>query len=112
MRKSVPVIPPYVPEATMFDNSSSVFFHQYRITRHSIDRYAERMGGNLDAMLNSLQNAWLLHSDSPRMRLGVRRSVYVCEKAGGWCLCDGKAVFVIHPEQNRQVVVTTLSLRA
>lgn len=105
-------IPVFCREATMSSRQGNVNFLQYRITRHSIERYTERTGGDLGDMLMALKSAWLLCADHPGLRRAIRWSIQTSDESGGWCLTDGKAVFVIKPDGDRHVVVTTLSLNA
>ncbi|EJJ4276330.1 hypothetical protein NI431_004998, partial [Salmonella enterica] len=41
------------------DLSDSVYYRNYRLTSHSIERYIERVGGDLGNMIADLDSSWL-----------------------------------------------------
>lgn len=90
--------------------SGCVCYRHYLITRHAIDRYIERIGGDLGNMIADLDNAWLF--DTSRKRL--TRSMCACiarhERRGGWAITNGRAVFIIRPTLHQHVIVTTLRM--
>lgn len=96
------------PLEPVMDLSDSVCYRNYRLTRHAIERYIERIGGDLGNMIADLDNSWLFDAGNKRAPRKVSASVYKCEQSGGWALTNGNAVFIVMPEDKRHVIVTTL----
>lgn len=99
------------PTEPVMRQSDSVYYRQYRITRHAIERYIERIGGDLGNMIADLDDSWLFNIDRKRVNRKVASSVYRNEQNGGWALTNGNAVFIVRPEDKRHVIVTTLLMR-
>lgn len=88
--------------------SGAICYRNYRLTRHSIDRYIERIGGDLGNMIADLDNSWLFDTGNKRAARKVSASVYKREQNGGWALTNGNAVFIVTPRDKHHVIVTTL----
>ncbi|EDQ2390010.1 hypothetical protein RU50_000910 [Salmonella enterica subsp. enterica] len=95
------------PTEPVMRQSDSVYYRQYRITRHAI----ERIGGDLGNMIADLDNSWLFNVARKRVNRKVASSVCRNEQNGGWALTNGNAVFIVRPENERHVIVTTLLMR-
>ncbi|ELD4017634.1 hypothetical protein QI600_003475 [Salmonella enterica] len=96
------------PVEPVMDLSDSVYYRNYRLTRHAIERYIERIGGDLGNMIADLDGSWLFDASNKRAARKVSASVYKSEQSGGWALTNGNAVFIVMPEDKRHVIVTTL----
>lgn len=103
-------IPTYVPEARM-DLSDSVYYRHYRITVHAIDRYIERIGGDVGNMIADLEDAWVFDINRKGLLRRLCASVARCERSGGYALSNGNAIFIVKPGAQRHAIVTTLLVR-
>lgn len=88
--------------------SGCVQFRHYMVTVHAIERYIERIGGDVGNLILDLKNALFDVS-----KKGIPRSLYAsvarCEREGGYGLRHDKAIFLIKPKARQHVIVTTLS---
>lgn len=91
-------------------SSGDVYYRHYRITSHAIDRYIERIGGDLGNMIADLDNAWLFDTTSKRLARRICACIARHERKGGWALTNGKAIFIISPRSHQHVIVTTLRM--
>ncbi|ENZ1877599.1 hypothetical protein ACGGXQ_004477 [Salmonella enterica] len=89
--------------------SDSVYYRQYRITRHALERYIERAGGDLGNMIADLNSCWVFDIDRKGMDRKLCASVARCERKGGYALCNDRVMFLIQPGRH-QVVITTLAM--
>ncbi|EAO0752046.1 hypothetical protein ACK85N_001158 [Salmonella enterica] len=96
------------PMEPVMDLSDSVYYRNYRLTSHSIERYIERVGGDLGNMIADLDSSWLFDARNKRAARKVSASVHKSEQSGGWALTNGNVVFIVMPENKRHVIVTTL----
>lgn len=102
-------IPDFV-SAPRMDISDSIYYRHYRITRHAAERYLERIGGDVGNMLLDLNGAVLFESCRKRTPHKLRVSVIRCEQEGGYALINGKAIFLVKPDNRRHTIVTTLRM--
>lgn len=87
-----------------------LFYRHYYITGHAIDRYRERVGGDLDSLVADLECAGLFDINRTGIHRRVCASVARHERAGGYALQCGEGVFLARPGDRRHVIVTTLRL--
>ncbi|MGK0736951.1 hypothetical protein ACSFCT_09195 [Yokenella regensburgei] len=102
-------IPTYVPEARM-DLSDSVYYRHYRITVHVIERYIERIGGDVGNMIADLEDTWVFNFNQRGLPRAQCVSAARCDHNGGYVLTNGIAMFVVKPSGLRHSIVTTLSM--
>lgn len=91
-------------------SSGDVYYRHYRITSHAIDRYIERIGGDLGNMITDLDNAWLFDTTSKRTARRICARIARHERKGGWALTNGRAIFIISPRSHQHVIVTTMRM--
>lgn len=97
------------PTTPIMTASGCVRFRQYTITVHAIERYIERIGGDVGNMIFDLKNAWVFNADKKGLPRPLCASVTRCEREGGYGLCHNRAIFLIKPNKHQHVIVTTLS---
>lgn len=100
-------IPAYSAEPRM-DRSGAVLYRHYRITAHAIERYIERIGGDVGNLIADLDSSNVLFAGDKRLPGDVRGPVAKCDREGGWTLTNGSAVFFIKPVAQRHAIVTTI----
>lgn len=98
---------PYSVEPRM-DRSGCVYYRHYRITTHALERYIERIGGDVGNLIIDLDNSGVLEVSNKRISGEIRSSLTRCESEGGWALTNNQAIFIVMPALNRHVIVTTL----
>ena len=89
--------------------SVCVQFRHYMVTVHAIERYIERIGGDVGNLILDLKNAWVFDVSKKGIPRSLCASVARCEREGGYGLRHDKAIFLIKPEARQHVIVTTLS---
>ncbi len=89
--------------------SGCIQFRQYTITAHAIDRYIERIGGDVGNLILDLKNSWVFDVGSKNVARPLCASVARLEREGGYGLRNGNAIFMVRPCERRHVIVTTLS---
>lgn len=89
--------------------SGCVRFRHYKITVHAIERYIERIGGDVGNLILDLKNAWVLEVDRKEITRQLCAAVARLEREGGYGLRSGKAIFIVRPTATQHVIVTTLS---
>lgn len=99
----------YATELKM-GSSGHAYYRHYLITGHAIDRYIERIGGDLRNMIADLDNAWLFDTTSKKLTRRMCVLIARHERKGGWALTNGKAIFIIRPKTHQHVIVTTLRM--
>ncbi|EBU3913309.1 hypothetical protein CWK15_18135 [Salmonella enterica] len=92
------------------EQSDNAYHRHYRITSHAIDRYIERIGGDLGNMIADLDNAWLFDTASKRLARRICACIARHERKGGWAMTNGRAIFIIMPKAHQHVIVTTLRM--
>lgn len=90
--------------------SGSVYYRHYRITAHAIDRYIERIGGDVGNLIADLDGAGLFDINRKGLSRKVCASAARCDREGGWALTNGKAIFFVKPSAHRQAIVTTIPM--
>ncbi|MDJ6542606.1 hypothetical protein LEC33_22835 [Salmonella enterica] len=90
--------------------SGDVCYRHYRLTNHAIDRYMERIGGDLGNMIADLDNAWLFDTTSKKLARRICACIARHERKGGWAVTNGRAIFIIMPKAHQHVIVTTLQM--
>lgn len=88
--------------------SGCVRFRHYKITVHAIERYVERIGGDVGNLIMDLKNAWVFEADRKEIPRQLCAAVARLEREGGYGLCNGKAIFLVRPSTSQHVIVTTL----
>lgn len=94
------------PEMTA---SGCVQFRHYIVTAHAIDRYIERIGGDVGNLIYDLADAWVFDVGRRNVSRPLCASVARLEREGGYGLRNGNAIFMVRPCDRRHVIVTTLS---
>ncbi|EAA5548728.1 hypothetical protein ZK99_002077 [Salmonella enterica subsp. enterica] len=89
--------------------SGCVQFRHYMVTVHAIERYIERIGGDVGNLILDLKNAWVFDASKKNLPRPLCATVARCEREGGYGLCHDKAIFLVKPGKRQHVIVTTLS---
>lgn len=89
--------------------SGAVYHRHYRITLHAIDRYIERIGGDLGNMIADLDSCWLFNPDQKGLKRKMCASAARCEREGGYALFNGRVMFLVKPASHQHIILTTLS---
>lgn len=89
--------------------SGCVQFRHYIVTVHAIERYIERIGGDVGNLILDLKNAWVFDASKKGIPRSLCASVARCEREGGYGLRHEKVIFLIKPNTHQHVIVTTLS---
>ncbi|EOF7793580.1 hypothetical protein ACFXTU_002339 [Salmonella enterica] len=96
------------PADPVMELYGSVYYRHYRITRHAIDRYIERIGGDLGNMIADLENSWLFDVNKKGLKRSCCATAAKCERKGGYVLCNGRAMFLIRPAAHQHIILTTI----
>ncbi|HAF8817903.1 TPA: hypothetical protein G5V04_003397 [Salmonella enterica] len=92
------------------DQSGNAYHRHYRITSHAIDRYIERIGGDLGNMIADLDSCWLFNPHQKGLKRKMYASAARCEREGGYALFNGRVMFLVNPLSHQHIVLTTLSM--
>lgn len=104
-----PFIPAYISEPAI-TAAGGMHYHHYYITGHAIDRYIERIGGDVGSLIADLDRAWVFNIHQRHLPRKHCVTVARHERSGGYVLRSGNVLFMIRPDDFRHVIVTTLSL--
>ncbi|ECC3465578.1 hypothetical protein AA471_23525 [Salmonella enterica subsp. enterica] len=98
------------PTEPVMNLSDSVYYRHYRITAHAIDRYIERIGGDIGDLISDLDSCWIFDVDRKGMKRNLCASVARCERKGGYALCNDRVIFLIRPGWHHHAILTTLAM--
>lgn len=98
------------PEPKMIA-SGCIRHRHYLITVHALERYIERIGGDAGDMIADIDSAWLFDFNQNGQSRANCVSAASAERAGGYALSNGRAMFIVIP-QEQHAIVTTLSMEA
>jgi hypothetical protein len=110
MTITAPVAVPAYSEEPRMDCYGAVLYRQYRISAHAIERYIERIGGDVGNLISDLCSSGLFDINRNGVSRRLCASVLKNSRDGGWALTNGKAVFFVKQDFERQVIVTTLPM--
>ncbi|EBS2694624.1 hypothetical protein ZQ65_13875 [Salmonella enterica subsp. enterica serovar Newport] len=97
------------PTEPVMNQSDSVYYRHYRITAHAIDRYIERIGGDIGDLISDLDSCWVFDVDRKGMNRNLCAAVAKRERKGGYALCNDRVMFLIQPGRH-YAVLTTLAM--
>lgn len=92
-------------------SSGCVLYRQYLLTVHAMERYIDRLGGDVGNMIMDLQDSWSFDFNQKNQPRDICASAARCDREGGWALSNGRAVFLVKPGEYYSVVITTLSMK-
>lgn len=101
---------PFILPEPELSTSGCVLYRHYLITGHAIDRYFERIGGDIGNLITDLSGAWLFDAGSPKAPRRFCLTAARHEMDGGYVLCSGNALFMIKPAGSRHIIATTLRM--
>ena len=99
---------PFILHEPRMAKTGCVFFRHYLITSHAIDRYQQRVGGDVASMIADISTAWWFDAGDRTLPRHVCLRVANQERKGGYALCNNNMMFMIEPAGDRHVIVTTL----
>lgn len=96
-------------EDIVLTKSNIIRYKQWRISHHSLERYIQRVGGDLGNMVMDLEESWLPMSNGKHIDNAMRRFFKNVEGQKGYCITNGKVFFLIKPGDNLHHVVTCIT---
>lgn len=88
--------------------SGRIRYRHYLITVHALERYIERIGGDAGDMITEIENSWLFDFNQRGHSRSYCASAIAADRAGGYALSSGRAMFIVFPKE-QHAIVTTLS---
>ncbi|HHI2551375.1 TPA: hypothetical protein ACP41M_001091 [Klebsiella aerogenes] len=105
---STPAFTPWIVTEPKIISSGGVRYRHYLITAHAVDRYMERIGGDVGNLIADLDSAWLFDINRAGLRRRDCAPVARTERDGGYALSDGRVLFIVKPGERIHFIVTTL----
>ncbi|KAB0554568.1 hypothetical protein [Pantoea stewartii] len=100
----------HAPEPKMVA-SGRIRHRHYLITVHALERYIERIGGDAGDMIAEIDSSWLFDFNQRGHSRRCCASAAAADRAGGYTLSSGRAMFIVFPKE-QHAIVTTLSTGA
>lgn len=97
-----------LPEPKMMV-SGCIRHRHYLITVHALERYIERIGGDAGDMIAEIDRSWLFDFNPRHHPRRCRASAATADRAGGYALSSGRAIFIVLPQEQHNIV-TTISM--
>lgn len=105
-----PVHSPSVTREPMMGDFGSIYYRNYQITGHAIERYIERIGGDAGNLISDLDSSGVFDVNRKGIPRNSCLTVIKCERDGGYALTNGKAIFMVKPGNKWHAIVTTLAM--
>lgn len=93
----------------IINKNNEIVYDRFIISWHSLERYLERVGGDLGNMVMDLEQSIIVEDATKRVNKRFKKMVKNFQSQKGYVLFNGKVFFLVKYQKQKYIVITSIA---